>query len=136
MGPETRDVKKETASRPVLLTNAALYAPEPLGLGSVLVEGNKIAALHLASVLSPGTSLPGVESIDLSGAALGPGLIDLHTHGAAGVDLMDGGDAVARMARFFARHGVTGFFPTTVTASWPVVKRAIHCVRAAFCLSL
>ena len=66
----------------ILLTNATLYAPEPLGPGSVLVEGHKIAAS-----IPPGHRLPDVESIDLGGAALGPGLIDLHTHGADGVDL-------------------------------------------------
>jgi N-acetylglucosamine-6-phosphate deacetylase len=110
----------------ILFANATLYAPDLLGPGSVLVEGSKIAGIYPA-----GHPLPDVESIDLGGAALGPGLIDLHTHGADGVDGMDGGDAVARMARFFARHGVTGFLPTTVTASWEVTERAVESVRAA-----
>ena len=112
----------------MLLTNAMLYAPEPLGPGSILVKGARIAAIgeRLA-----GHPAPGVESVDLGGAALGPGLIDLHAHGADGVELMDGGDAITRMARFVARHGVTGFLPATVTASWEATERAIDGVRRA-----
>jgi N-acetylglucosamine-6-phosphate deacetylase len=79
--------------------------------------------------------LPDVDVIDLAGAALGPGLIDVHAHGADGVDLMDGGDAIARMARFVARHGVTGFCPSTVTASWQATERAVGCVRRAMASS-
>jgi N-acetylglucosamine-6-phosphate deacetylase len=79
-----------------------------------------------------GEALPGgVPAIDLRGAALGPGLIDVHTHGADGADLMDGGDAVLRMARFFVRHGVTGFVPATVTAPWASIADAVAGVRAA-----
>jgi N-acetylglucosamine-6-phosphate deacetylase len=117
-------------SRPqaILLTNATLYDPAPLGSGSILVKGAKIAAIDERPY---GHSEPGVESIDLDGAALGPGLIDLHTHGADGVDLMDGGDAATHMARFVAQHGVTGFVPSTVTASWEATRRAVESVRRA-----
>jgi N-acetylglucosamine-6-phosphate deacetylase len=125
---ETGFFPKNPVSRPILLINAHLYVPEPLGPGSVLVEGGKIVSI---GEWPSGHPAPGVESIDLSGAALGPGLIDLHTHGADGVDLMDGDDAVVRMARFFARHGVTGFMPATVTASWEAIKQAVVNVRAA-----
>jgi len=111
---------------PTLLKNANLYAPEPLGPGAVLVEGGQIAGVYTI-----GDELPNVASLDLSGAALGPGFIDLHTHGADGVDVMEGGDAVARMARFFSRHGVTGFLPSTVTASFEDVQRAVVGVRRA-----
>jgi N-acetylglucosamine-6-phosphate deacetylase len=79
-----------------------------------------------------------VETIDLGGASLGPGLIDLHTHGADGLDVTDaraaGGEAIARMARFFARHGVTGFLPTAATAPWEVAERVVGEVREAMAL--
>lgn len=114
--------------RSILLTNVQLYGPEPLGSGSVLVENGTIVALGESLA---GPAAPGIESIDLGGAALGPGLIDLHTHGADGVDWMEGGEALARMARFHARHGVTGFVPTTATASWEAIEAAIDSVRAA-----
>jgi N-acetylglucosamine-6-phosphate deacetylase len=45
-----------------------------------------------------------------------PGFIDLHVHGGAGHDIMDGGDAVAHVARFHASHGTTALAATTMTA--------------------
>jgi N-acetylglucosamine-6-phosphate deacetylase len=110
----------------MLLTNADLYAPEPLGRGSVLVEGSQIV-----EILGPDADLPGGPVVDLAGVALGPGLIDVHTHGADGANVMDGGDAVQRMSRFFARHGVTGFVPSTVTASLDAVANAVAGIRQA-----
>jgi len=49
---------------------------------------------------------------------LAPGLVDIHTHGAAGFDVMqaDAG-GMERIENFLALHGVTSYFPTTVTAS-------------------
>jgi N-acetylglucosamine-6-phosphate deacetylase len=111
----------------MLLKNVNLYLPEPLGPGSVLIEGDTIAAIYPIGEALPG----GVPAIDLRGAALGPGLIDVHTHGADGADLMDGGDAVVRMARFYVEHGVTGFVPATVTAPFDSIAAAAAGVRAA-----
>jgi N-acetylglucosamine-6-phosphate deacetylase len=109
-----------------LLKNASLFLPEPIGPGSVLVEGSQIAAVYPI-----GEATPDVETVDLRGAALGPGLIDLHTHGADRVELMDGGDAAVRMAHFCARHGVTSFVPATVTASFEATEAAVAGARQA-----
>jgi N-acetylglucosamine-6-phosphate deacetylase len=114
------------ANEPILLRNASLFVPESVGPGSVLVEGGKVAAVYKI-----GEATPDLEALDLGGAALGPGLIDVHTHGADGVELMNGGDTALRMARFFARHGVTGFFPATVTDSFEAVEGAMDSVRKA-----
>jgi len=111
---------------PLLLKNANLYVPEPLSPGSVLVEGSRIEAVYRI-----GDPTPDVEALDLGGAALGPGLIDVHTHGADGAELMDGGDAAEHLARFFARHGVTGFLPATVTASFEAIAEAVESARRA-----
>jgi N-acetylglucosamine-6-phosphate deacetylase len=45
-----------------------------------------------------------------------PGFIDTHVHGGGGADTMDGGDAVATLARVHARHGTTALLATTLTA--------------------
>ncbi|MBB5205631.1 N-acetylglucosamine-6-phosphate deacetylase [Inhella inkyongensis] len=45
-----------------------------------------------------------------------PGFIDLHVHGGGGRDTMEGGDAVATLARLHARHGTTSLLATTMTA--------------------
>lgn len=57
---------------------------------------------------------------DLAGREVIPGLIDIHTHGCAGHDTMDG--QFAEMCRFWAKHGTTAWLPTTMTA--PVEKIA------------
>ena len=54
-----------------------------------------------------------------------PGFIDLHVHGAGGIDIMEGGDAAQRVARLHARHGTTTMLGTTMTASPEQIERAL-----------
>lgn len=111
---------------PVLLENVNLYDPQPLGPGSLLIEEGKVASIYRI-----GETTLDVEAMDLGGAALGPGFIDVHTHGGDRVELMDGGEAAAHLASFFARHGVTGFLPTTLTASLEDISKAVESARQA-----
>jgi N-acetylglucosamine-6-phosphate deacetylase len=60
-----------------------------------------------------------------------PGFVDLHVHGGGGADVMEGADAVQRMARFHARHGTTALLATTVTAPAPDLLRAAEGIGAA-----
>src|SRR6202166_549951 len=59
--------------------------------------------------------------IDLSreypDAILAPGFIDIHMHGGAGLDVMRASAGeLPRLNHFLTKHGVTGYFPTTVAA--------------------
>ena len=72
----------------ILLRNATVFAPEPLGVQDVLLGGRQILAM--APQLPTPTGWP-VEVVDLQGRSLIPGLIDAHTHLAGG-----GGEAGAR----------------------------------------
>jgi N-acetylglucosamine-6-phosphate deacetylase len=57
------------------------------------------------------------REIDFPGALIAPGYIDLHIHGSAGHDVMDSAvDALPAIECLLARHGVTSYYPTTVTA--------------------
>jgi len=60
-----------------------------------------------------------------------PGFIDLHVHGGAGVDIMQGGDAAATVARAHARHGTTALLATTMTAHEDDIAAALHGAAAA-----
>lgn len=55
-----------------------------------------------------------------------PGFIDLHVHGAGGIDMMEGGDAAQRVARLHARHGTTTLLGTTMTAPPADIERALQ----------
>ncbi len=59
-----------------------------------------------------------------------PGFIDLHVHGGAGADVMEGEEAVRRLARFHAAHGTTALLATTVTAPFEDLKRALSGIEA------
>lgn len=70
------------------------------------------------------------RTIDAQGQALLPGFIDLHVHGALGFEAMDAShDGLQEMARFYARHGVTGFLATTWTADYPATRAVVNLIR-------
>jgi N-acetylglucosamine-6-phosphate deacetylase len=60
-----------------------------------------------------------VESeFDLSDCVLFPGFIDVHNHGAVGVDVMDAAASdLVEVSRYLSSQGVTGWLPTTVPAA-------------------
>ena len=60
-----------------------------------------------------------------------PGFIDLHVHGGAGRDMMEGGDAPHVIARLHARHGTTSLLATTMTAPLDDIDRALTAIGAA-----
>ncbi len=117
---------------PLLIENAHVYGPvEDFEPGWLLAEGGRIKLLGRGQ--APGFSTgPGLRRIDAAGAHLLPGFVDLHVHGAVGHEAMDGDlDGLRAMARFYARHGVTAFLPTTWTAPREAILRALECIQAA-----
>ena len=60
-----------------------------------------------------------------------PGFIDLHVHGGANVDIMEGGDSAATVARVHARHGTTALLATTMTAPESSIVRALQGIAPA-----
>ena len=55
--------------------------------------------------------------MDFADGILAPGFIDMHIHGGAGHDVMEAGaGALPPVERLLASHGVSSYFPTTVTA--------------------
>src|SRR5271157_152831 len=69
----------------------------------------------------------GVAVCDFGDLVIAPGYIDLHIHGSAGYDVMDDtAEALPAIERLLARHGVTSYFPTTVTAPMDTILRALE----------
>jgi len=68
----------------------------------------------------------GVSVSDLGDHVMAPGYIDLHIHGNAGHDVMDDtAEALPAIEQHLAQHGVTSYFPTTVTAPLEATLRAL-----------
>lgn len=65
------------------------------------------------------------DAIDLQGAMVIPGLIDIHSHGNSGADFSDGDyEGLKTMARFYASCGVTSFAPASMTLPYDVLEKA------------
>ena len=97
-----------------LLTNVRAVSPgSHLPDAAVLIENGRIVAVGPSSEIPPAE---GDDVIDLAGATVVPGFIDIHTHGANGSDFSDATeDAVRRIAQAKLREGVTTFLPTSIT---------------------
>lgn len=102
--------------------------------GVVLVEGDKISAVHPRE--SP-LKEKDVSLIDYKDNFISPGLVDLHLHGALGKDVMDGEvNSLELIASHQARHGVTGFLGTIMSASLDSMLKAVGAVKKATKLQL
>ncbi|WP_114474343.1 N-acetylglucosamine-6-phosphate deacetylase [Halanaerobium sp. DL-01] len=69
---------------------------------------------------------------DLGNKIIIPGLIDLHIHGAAGYDVMDGDyDSLKEISNYLCENGVTSFLATTLTAPLEKIENAVKTVELA-----
>jgi len=98
--------------------------------GFLVIKEGQIVEIIEASQAGQLANSP--EVIDYRGCWVSPGLIDVHLHGARGKEAMDGEvESIREIAKHEAECGVTGFFPTTLTASEEALLRAITAVREA-----
>lgn len=118
-----------TLSCPLLLLGGRLTGPGAVTFG----DDGLISGVHLEDGAQPAHP-HGARGVDmpLDGGVLSAGMVDLQLNGAAGVDFAsadaDGWHAVAAHQ---ARHGVTAFCPTFITAPVEVQRAAIAATAAA-----
>ena len=121
---------KPSNSNKTLLQNARIVLPEGVTQKSdLLIENGRIKSVSDSEI---DTSSASVEAIDLAGCTLFPGFIDVHIHGAAGVDTMDADAAgLRRISEFLAAQGVTAWLPTLVPAPEADYQRAVATIETA-----
>lgn len=98
-----------------------LVLDERVATGRIVVEDDRIAAVEEDGA---------VPTADDGGPLITPGFVDVHVHGWGGHDAMGDPSALDGMARALARHGVTAFLPTGVTAPLEDLARFADRVRA------
>lgn len=102
--------------------NARIYTRDGCFSGGFSVRNRRFYELLPDSPPESGDS-----AVDLDGALVLPGLVDIHIHGSAGADFSDGDDAgLERMARFLLSHGVTSFVPTSMTLPYETLTVAFQ----------
>src|SRR5215470_6458967 len=107
----------------LLLYNSQVILKEGVKAGGVLIRDRRIALIFTRDQTPIGLSSS--DSVDLGGAYLAPGLIDIHIHGSAGIDVQDT-DAVGlkKLSDFLIGEGVTGYFATFVPAHERIYREA------------
>ncbi len=116
----------------LVVENGTVVLPDGmLADGRVVCVDGRIAAVGPRAARPPGAVI-----VDAAGGFIAPGFVDIHVHGGAGADFMDGTPAAVRtVLAAHARHGTTSLFATTTVGSAEQIEAmlsACRSVRAAW----
>jgi N-acetylglucosamine-6-phosphate deacetylase len=111
-------------STALLFHNARLAFSDFITEGSLLTQGDRIAAIWIAE--DPAHLPAEVRKIDCQGLILAPGLIDIHNHGGKTHDFV-GADAEGNNValRFHLENGVTSMLATVMTETHEQMSAAL-----------
>lgn len=105
----------------MLIKNAKVFISENKFIQSDIEFDTKIQNIG---------EIDGPADIDAAGCYIVPGLIDVHTHGAAGEDASDGNmGGLEKISLHHASNGVTSFCATTMTLQEDTLAKAMQNVR-------
>src|SRR5688572_17662117 len=104
------------SAAPLVFTGTVILPDRLLENGAVVCRAGRIVAVGRRDEIEiPAGATTIAAPAD---GYVSPGYIDIHVHGGAGADFMDGTvDAVVTANRAHARHGTTSILPTTTTGS-------------------
>jgi N-acetylglucosamine-6-phosphate deacetylase len=106
-----------------VITAARLIAPEN-SIQDPIVVMEDGAITRIASRAD--AELPAGRHLDFAGGTLTPAFFDVHIHGSAGHDVMEGtSESFSKIGCFLAKHGVGAYLPTTVTAPLDATLRSL-----------
>lgn len=109
----------------IAFTANCLYTPlERVDQPLLLVEDHVIVDVSSR----PSHDIPaGVRVVDFGDAVVAPGFVDIHIHGGAGQDVMDAdASGLSAVEQLLSHHGVTSYFPTTVTVPLDQIYAALE----------
>ena len=121
-----------------LYQNAYVYTEQEDGVrsfvqGWLLTDGDRIASLDFGKCPADcGAFGENIQIVDLGGALLAPGLIDVHTHGRAGGDFNTAdADLMLQMSRSYLASGVTSVMPTLASDTPEGLYRSVKDIAKA-----
>ena len=121
----------DTVKASILIHHARLVLPDKsVEKAGLLIRDGRIARLFgpEEDIISP--SVPDDAIINLEGLTLFPGFIDVHIHGAVGIDAMEAtADDLHTVARYLASCGVTAWLPTLVPAPVEDYQRSARAIE-------
>ena len=111
----------------LIFHNARVLLEDAILHGGVLVRDRLIRQVFANDQTPAGLSS---EKIDLEGAYLAPGFIDIHIHGSVGVDVQATDTAgLLKLSQFLLSQGITSYFATFVPADDRAYEDAIALVE-------
>lgn len=109
-----------------LLFRGPLVFPDRIEPGAMLVKDGRIAAFMGVTEPPP----PDAHVVEIADGYISPGFVDLHVHGGAGADFMDGTAEAFQLAlRCHARHGTTRMAITTTVATHEQILATLEQTR-------
>lgn len=111
------------------LVNCTIFDGKRLLVGlAVIVETDQIKEIVEVDLLPKD-----IKRVDLNGALLAPGFIDLQVNGGGGVLFNDdiSLEGLLEIAKAHQRYGTTALLPTLITTSFPKMQQAMLVVREA-----
>ncbi len=110
----------------LVIHNGTVLEPAGPVRGWLAVDGERLAAS------GQGRPPEARARLDARGGIVAPGFVDLHCHGAGGVDVLTASEAdLLALARLLPRFGVTAFCPTLPSASHEALLTALGRISRA-----
>ena len=107
----------------LVLRNGEVIGDDGGPASDIVIFDDRVEAMGVAGASSDG------EVVDCDGLNVYPGYIDVHNHGAVGVDVNEADvDGLVAVAEFLARNGVTAWLPTLVPDSDENYARVIDVI--------
>ncbi len=108
------------------IIHANIYTPDEFLINHSIEIANGCITSIYPSTLDESFS---EEVFNAKGNIVAPGLIDIHTHGCMGSDVMDADQkALNTISIFLGKHGVTSFLATTTTNSEENILNALETI--------
>lgn len=113
-----------------VITASTLFTPlEVVESPVVVIEDGHVTAVKPRRQMEVPAS---TKHFDFPEMTIAPGFVDIHIHGNAGHDVMEADNsALACIGRSLAKHGVTTYLPTTVSAPEESLLRALEHLGSA-----